>query len=211
MEKYQDRYHAGKLLASLLKEYADQKDVIVLALPRGGVPVAYEIAKILNAPLDIFVVRKLGVPGHEELAMGAIASGETLVLNESVLQSLRIPPDAIEVVKASEKKELHRREKLYRGNKPPLDVKDKKVILVDDGIATGATMRVAIKALKLLKPKEIIIAVPVAARETAEELANLVNKFVCLQAPAAFYAVGLYYENFGQTEDEEVFDLLNRD
>lgn len=209
MDMFLNRRHAGKILAESLRGFAKQPDVIVLGLPRGGVPVAYEIADTLEVPLDVFVVRKLGVPGHVELAMGAIASGDTLVLNDDIVQSLNISKSTIDKVKASEKQELIRREKLYRGNRAPIDFNNKKIILADDGIATGATMRVAIKALRLLNPKEIIIAVPVAAPDTAISLGALADKFICLQTPAEFYAVAPFYYDFSQTEDEEVFALLS--
>lgn len=210
MMKFHDRKEAGLILAEQLKEYSHQSNVIVLALPRGGVPVAYEIAKALAVPLDVFIVRKLGVPGHEELAMGAIASGGTPIFNEDIVQSLRLKQSAIDSVLQSEQKELQRREKLYRGNKPPLALEDKTIILVDDGMATGATMRAAIQALELHKPATIIVAVPVAALSTYEELSPLVNKIICPLKPRQFYAVGLWYEQFTQTSDSEVIELMEK-
>lgn len=210
MEKYIDRYEAGIILAEHLKDYANQENVVVLALPRGGVPVAYEIAKALSIPLDIFIVRKLGVPGHEELAMGAIASGGTIVFNESLMNQLNIEQTFIDSVLAAEQKELVRRELLYRGNRPFPNLLGKTIILVDDGIATGSTMLAAIKALHKLKPASIVIAVPVAAHSTCEELKTLVDKIVCPLRPINFYAVGLWYESFPQTSDDEVIELLKQ-
>ncbi|AUH71739.1 phosphoribosyltransferase [Legionella sainthelensi] len=205
---YSDRYQAGIVLADLLKDYARRSDVIILALPRGGVPVAYEIAKKLSLKLDIFIVRKLGVPGHEEFAMGAIASGGIVVLNEEVLSTLHIKKEAINQVIQSEQDELSRRELVYRGNQYLPELMEKTVILVDDGIATGYTMRAAIAALRQKHPAKIIIAVPVAARSTCDELAPLVETIICPLQPANFYAVGLWYNDFSQTTDEEVIKLL---
>lgn len=208
MEKFLDRYEAGKVLAEHLKSYVKKSNVIVLALPRGGVPVAYEIAKALFIPLDIFVVRKLGVPGHEELAMGAIATGGTVVFNDEIIRELHISKSAIDQVIQLEQQELQRRELTYRGNRPFPTLKDKTIILVDDGIATGATMRAAIKALRQQNPASIIMAVPVAAFSTCVEMEGLVDKIICPLKPHQFYAVGAWYENFSQTSDEEVFELL---
>ncbi|KTD66647.1 phosphoribosyltransferase [Legionella santicrucis] len=205
---YSDRYQAGHVLADLLKDYASRTDVIILALPRGGVPVAYEIAKKLSLELDIFIVRKLGVPGHEEFAMGAIASGGIVALNEEVLSTLHIEKDAVNNVLQSEQSELSRRESVYRGNKSFPDLMEKTIILVDDGIATGYTMRAAIAALKQKHPAKIIIAVPVAARSTCDELASLVDSIICPLRPVNFYAVGLWYNDFSQTTDDEVIKLL---
>ncbi|KTD58984.1 phosphoribosyltransferase [Legionella sainthelensi] len=205
---YSDRYQAGIVLADLLKDYAKRTDVIILALPRGGVPVAYEIAKKLSLKLDVFIVRKLGVPGHEEFAMGAIASGGIVVLNEEVLSTLHLNKDAINQVIQSEQDELSRREFVYRGKQYVPEVMEKTVILVDDGIATGYTMRAAIAALRQKHPAKIIIAVPVAARSTCDELAPLVETIICPLKPANFYAVGLWYNDFSQTTDEEVIKLL---
>ncbi|KTC91062.1 phosphoribosyltransferase [Fluoribacter dumoffii] len=207
---YDDRYQAGRVLADSLKDYAKRTDVIILALPRGGVPVGYEIANKLSLPLDIFIVRKLGVPGHEELAMGAIASGEVTVFNDEIVNMLHIQKDAIKRIQKSEQEELSRRELLYRGQKPFPELTGKTVILVDDGIATGYTMRAAIAALKQKKPIKIIVAVPVAAQSTCDEIASLVDEIICPMRPVNFYAVGLWYNNFSQTTDEEVMELLRQ-
>jgi putative phosphoribosyl transferase len=210
MDKYIDRYEAGIVIAEFLKDYANQEHVIALALPRGGVPVAYEIATALSIPLAIFIVRKLGVPGHEELAMGAIASGGTVVFNEPLMNQLNIEQKLIDSVLAAEQKELVRRELLYSGNRPLPNLLGKTIILIDDGIATGSTMLAAVKALHKHKPASIIIAVPVAARSTCEELETLVDKIVCPLRPINFYAVGLWYEQFSQTSDDEVIELLKQ-
>jgi putative phosphoribosyl transferase len=182
----------------------------VLALPRGGVPVAYEVAKKLNAPLDVFLVRKLGVPGHEELAMGAIASGGVRVLNEDIVKYLRIPDEVIDATAAVELRELERREQAYRDDRPPPDVKDRVVILIDDGLATGSTMRAAAASLRLQKPGRIVVAVPVSSPETCEEFRSEVDEIVCAVTPENFQGVGLWYEDFSQTSDEEVRELLKR-
>lgn len=208
MEKYLDRHAAGRLLADQLQAYANHKNVIVLALPRGGVPVAYEIAQKLAVPLDVFIVRKLGVPGHEELAMGAIATGGTVVFNDEIITQLHIEKSQIEHIIQLEERELQRRNENYRDTKPFPDVANQTVILVDDGIATGATMRAAIKALYQLKPAKIIVAVPVAAFSTCAELTELVDQMVCPLKPYDLYAVGAWYEHFSQTSDEEVIALL---
>ncbi|MGH7510309.1 MAG: phosphoribosyltransferase [Gemmatimonadales bacterium] len=207
---FNDRSQAGRELASRLSKYADQPDVIVLALPRGGVPVAYEVARALRAPMDVFIVRKLGVPGHEELAMGAVATGGVRVLNEQVVRGLRIPDYVIDAVANWELQELQRRERLYRGNRPPPDVRDKTVILVDDGLATGSTMLAAVQALRKQGPARIVVAVPVAAGDTCELLKEQVDDVVCAVTPEPFYAVGLWYQDFSQTTDEEVRELLER-
>ena len=207
---FRDRTDAGRQLAARLTRYADRTDVLVLALPRGGVPVAYEVAKALKAPLDVFLVRKLGVPGHEELAMGAIASGGVRVLNEDLVDYLRIPDGVIDAVAAVEQRELERREHAYRDDHPPPDVKDRIVILVDDGLATGSTMRAAAAALRLQKPRRIVVAVPVSSAETCEELRSEVDEIVCAVTPEHFQGVSLWYENFSQTSDEEVRELLER-
>jgi len=207
---FRNRSEAGQFLAQKLKAYADRDDVIVLALPRGGVPVAFEVARALHAPLDVFVVRKLGVPGHEELAMGAIASGGVLVIEPSVVEDLAIPMEVVLDVAAREELERLRREREYRGDKPPLDVRGRTVILVDDGLATGSTMRAAIAALKKLQPAKIVVAVPVAVRSTCAELAEEVDEVVCARTPEPFYAVGQWYAEFTQTTDEEVRELLAR-
>ncbi len=205
-----DRAEAGQILATKLKQYAKRPDVIILALPRGGVPVAYQVAAILDLPLDIFLVRKLGVPGQEELAMGAIASGGVRVLNHDVIESLRIPESIIEAVAEKEKRELERRENFYKQDAPPYDLTNKTVILIDDGLATGATMRAAAEALKQQKVNKIVIAVPVAAESTCRELSELVDEIVCALTPEPFYGVGYWYDDFSQTSDEEVIDLLKK-
>lgn len=205
---YRDRLEAGRILATKLTAYADRKDVVVLALPRGGVPVAFEVAKALQAPLDVFVVRKLGVPGHEELAMGAIATGGVYVVNEHVVHMLAIPDSVIEEVAEREQKELERREQLYRDDLPPPDVRDRTIILVDDGLATGSTMRAAVAALRKQHPARIVVAVPVAAPVVRDEFKAEVDEIVCASTPEPFFGVGYWYEDFSQTSDEEVHDLL---
>lgn len=207
---YRDRAEGGRVLAAQLGEFSDRADVLVLALPRGGVPVGFEVARALAAPLDVFVVRKLGVPGHEELAMGAIASGGVLVLNEDAVRGLKINEAAITAVAAREQKELERREQLYRGDRPPLDAHSKIAVLVDDGLATGSTMRAAVRALRRQHPARVVVAVPIAAPETCAELGKEADEIVCALTPRAFYAVGLWYENFEQTGDDEVRELLAR-
>ncbi|MGL5742675.1 MAG: phosphoribosyltransferase [Legionella sp.] len=206
---YINRSHAGRVLAGFLKEYKERSDVIVLALPRGCVPVAYEVAKRLSVVLDIFIVRKLGVPVHEELAMGAIASGGVVIFNEKMVHSFRIDDDAIDKVLHLEQEELVRRERVYRGDKPFPELQNKTIILVDDGIATGYTMRAAIAALKQKNPAALVIAVPVAARSTCDELAPLVDALICPLQPTNFYAVGVWYNDFSQTTDEEVIQLFH--
>lgn len=207
---FRDRTDAGRELAAELGHYAGRDDVIVLALPRGGVPVGYEVAEALGVPLDVFLVRKLGVPGQEELAMGAIASGGVRVLNDRVIQMAR-PSDAeIERVAAEEGRELVRREREYRGDRPPPAVRGKTVILVDDGLATGSTMRAAVAALRRLGPARVVVAVPVGAPETCEEFAGEADEAVCAQEPDPFYAVGRWYADFSPTTDEEVRALLGR-
>jgi predicted phosphoribosyltransferase len=207
---FRDRSEAGQCLAMELARYRDRPDVLVLALPRGGVPVAFEVACALRVPLDVFVVRKLGVPGHEELALGAIASGGLCVLNQDVVRGLSIPDEVIERVAASEQRELERREQLYRGARPPADISGKTVILVDDGLATGSTMRAAVGALRRLGPARIVVAVPTGAPQACAELREEVDEVVCAESPQPFYAVGLYYQDFSQTTDQEVRDLLER-
>lgn len=202
--RYQDRHDAGRVLASLLGRYAGRTDVVVLALPRGGVPVASEVARHLGVPLDVFNVRKLGVPGYEELAMGALASGGVRVLNDEVLRELEISPRTIDAVVAAEAEELARREQAYRGGRPPLDVAGRTVILVDDGLATGSTMRAAVAGLRQRGPRRVVVAVPVAATSTCEALADEVDDIICAQTPEPFLAVGLWYEDFSQTTDDEV-------
>lgn len=208
--KYIDRTHAGLVLSELLNHYAHQDNVIVLALPRGGVPVAYEIATTLCLELDVLIVRKLGVPGHDELAMGALASGGTVVFNDELINDLQIDQVSIDRVIKSEQKELTRRERLYRGNKPLFHVTGKTIILVDDGIATGSTMKAAIMTLQKQQPSDLIIAVPVAAKSTCDDMIQSVKTFVCPLRPVDFYAVGLWYDNFPQTSDEEVIALLEQ-
>lgn len=207
---FKDRTAAGQLLAEQLQAYAHGPDVVVLGLPRGGVPVAFEVAQALNVPLDVLLVRKLGVPGQAELAMGAIASGGTRVLNQAVVRSLQIPADVIDRVAAQEEQELQRREQLYREGRPPLLVSDRRVIVVDDGLATGATMRAAVLALQQQQPARIVVAVPVAAPETCQEFADRVDEAVCAQTPQPFQSVGLWYDNFAQTTDEQVQQLLRQ-
>jgi predicted phosphoribosyltransferase len=207
---FRDRTDAGRQLAARLTAYADRPDVLVLALPRGGVPVAFEVALALNAPLDVFLVRKLGLPGQEELAMGAIASGGVTVLNSEVVDTLRIPNHVIERIATQEQRELERRERLYRGDRPPPDVRNKMVILVDDGLATGSSMRAAAAALREQGPDRIVVAVPTSAPETCGEFRDIVDEIVCAITPDPFYSVGLWYEDFSQTTDDEVRDLLAR-
>ena len=207
---FRDRSEAGQALAQELGAYTGRDDVIVLALPRGGVPVAFEVARALQAPLDVFVVRKLGVPGHEELAMGAIASGGVLVIEPGVIEDLAIPPDVVTDVAAREEQERLRREREYRGDRPEPDVRDRTIILVDDGLATGSTMRAAVAALRKLHPAKIIVAVPVAAPAACADLASEVDEIVCARTPEPFRSAGSWYLDFSQTTDEEVRDLLAR-
>ena len=207
---FRNRIEGGQLLAKRLTQYANRPDVLVLALPRGGVPVGYEVAQALNAPLDVFVVRKLGVPGHEELAMGAIASGGVRVLNGEVVEGLRIPDDVIDAVAARELRELERRERAYRDDRPAPEVQGRTVILVDDGIATGSTMRAAVEALRQLEAGRIVVAAPTAALSTVREMRVDVDEFVAVMTPADFAGVGQWYEDFSQTTDEEVRALLDQ-
>lgn len=206
--KFVDRTEAGQLLAIALKAYAKRADVIVLGLPRGGIPVAFEVAKALHLPLDICLVRKLGVPGHKELAMGAIASDGVRVLNYDIVSSLGISSHKIDEIAAKELRELQRRDRVYRGDRPSPNLKDRTVILVDDGIATGASMRAAIAVLREEQPQSIIVAIPVAPSSICDELRAEVDKIVCLMTPEPFYAIGLWYDYFTQTTDEEVRKLL---
>lgn len=208
MLPFANRSEAGKCLARALNAYAGRKDILVLALPRGGVPVALEIAKALGAELDVIVVRKLGVPYQEELAMGAIASGGAKVLNEDVISSLGLSEETIEAVVRKEAQELSRRERLFRGERPFPEVKGRTVILVDDGLATGATMRAAVAALRQLQPAAIVVAVPVAPLDTVAKLRQEVDDLICLATPENFYAVGQWYVDFSQVSDEEVRQLL---
>ncbi len=209
-DRFQNRIEAGRALAAKLQAYTNRQDVLVLALPRGGVPVAFEVAKMLNAPLDIFVVRKLGLPSQEELAMGAIASGGVRVLNQGLVKYLNIPESIIEAVAAQEEKELERREQLYRNHRPPLEVEERVVILVDDGLATGATMRAAIEALRQLNPSRIVVAVPVSPPAVCREFRREADDCICALTPEIFDGVGKWYEDFSQTTDDEVRDLLER-
>lgn len=207
-EIFRDRSEAGRALASALERYRNRGDVIVLGLPRGGIPVAYEVARSLPAPLDVFVVRKLGVPGREELAMGAIASGGIRVLNDDVMSYLRVPAAAVEKVARAEEEELRRRERAYRGSRPFPALSGKSVIVIDDGLATGSTMRAAVAALRKLEPSRIVVAVPVGAEESCALLRREADEVVCLSTPEPFQAVGLWYGDFSQTTDDEVRALL---
>ena len=208
--RFIDRKQGGRALAQRLKSYATQKDLLVLGLPRGGVPVAYEIAEALNAPLDVFVVRKLGLPGQPELAMGAIASGGVRVLNRDVIAASSVSSELIDLVTQQELAELKRRELLYRGDRTPYSPTDRCVILVDDGLATGATMRAAIAAVRKYRPSKIIVAVPVAAPQTCKAIEESVDELLCIKRPDQFHAVGLWYENFEPTPDGEIQELLRR-
>ena len=205
---FANRTEAGRLLAEKLEKYANRSDVVVLGLPRGGVPVAFEVAKHLQVPLDVFIVRKLGVPGFEELAAGAIASGDVRVLNEDVVRAIPYASEAIEAVTARETAELQRREQIYREGRPPPELRDRTVILVDDGLATGATMRAAITALRQHSTAKIVMAVPVGPPDTCDELGHEADEAICLSTPAFFQAVGQYYEDFSQTSDSDVRTLL---
>jgi len=205
---FRDRVDAGQHLAGKLKKYADRDDVVVLALPRGGVPVASEVARELAAPMDVFLVRKLGVPGQEELAMGAIASGGVRVLNEAVVRGLGISDEIIEAVTEKEQRELQRRERAYRADRALPDVRDRIVILIDDGLATGSTMRAAVAALRKRHPGRIVVAVPVGAADTCADLREEADEVVCVRQPEPFFGVGAWYQDFSQTTDEEVRDLL---
>ena len=208
--RFRDRSEAGRVLAGHLRKYADRDDVIVLGLPRGGVPVAAEVARALGAPLDVFIVRKLGVPGHEELAMGAVASGGVRVVNDDVVRGLALDDRTIDRVAARELAELHRRERSYRGDRPDPDFAGRTVILVDDGLATGSSMRAAVKALAARHPARVVVAVPIAARDTCAALLREADEVVCPVTPEPFHAVGLWYEDFSQTTDEEVHALLEQ-
>ncbi|KWX04460.1 hypothetical protein TH66_07760 [Carbonactinospora thermoautotrophica] len=212
MERFRDRTEAGRLLGQALRErtdLADRPDVLVLGLPRGGVVVAAEVARALHAPLDAFVVRKIGVPGHEELAMGAIASGGIRVVNEDVRASLLIPPEVFELAAAREEQELARREAAYRGERPPVDMRGRCVILVDDGLATGASMRAAVRAVKQREPARVVVAVPVAPPDTCRQIERMGVEVLCLSMPEDFGGVGRFYDDFAQTTDEEVRELLH--
>ena len=207
---FRDRRDAGRRLAALLGEFATRPDVIVLALPRGGVPVGFEIASELRIPLDVFVVRKLGVPWHEELAMGALASGGVIVLDDEVIRELHVSDADVRDVIRAEQQELQRREQEYRSDRPFVDLTGKTVILVDDGLATGSTMRAAVAALRKQRPARIVVAVPVGAPETCEALEQIADDVVCAAQPASFNAVGLWYQDFSQTTDDEVRELTRR-
>jgi putative phosphoribosyl transferase len=207
---FRNRTEAGHLLARLLEPHKDRDDVLVLALPRGGVPVGYQVAAALKAPLDVFIVRKLGAPDHEELAMGAIASGGVRILNDDVIRQLDISPMAIESATEREQQELERREQLYRGNRLPASIRDRVIIVVDDGLATGSTMKAALEAIRLQQPSRLIVAVPTAPSETCEELRKYADEVICALTPEPFYAVGGSYGNFEQTTDDEVRDLIDR-
>jgi predicted phosphoribosyltransferase len=206
--RFRDRVDAGRQLAERLTGYAGRADVTVLALPRGGVPVAAEVARVLGAPLDVFLVRKLGVPGHPELAMGAIAEGGAAVLSDDLIASLGISRTQIEHVAARERQELERRQRQYRGARPPSVLQDRTVILIDDGLATGSTMEAAIVALRSLEPARIVVAAPVGARESCKRIGHLADEIVCAYMPPSFNAVGQWYEDFSETSDEEVQRLL---
>ena len=208
--RFRDRSEAGRVLAQQLTEYAGRDDVIVLALPRGGIPVGYEVAKALGAPLEVFVARKLGVPGHQELAMGAIASGGSAVLDQGLVRRLGVTQAQLDRAVADETRELERREQAYRGDREAPDLRGKTVILVDDGLATGATMRAAALAVRDQQPARIVVAVPVAAEETCDQFRDVVDDVICAVTPKPFYAVGMWYEDFDQTTDDEVRELLER-
>lgn len=205
-----DRLDAGRAVARALSRYTGEPDLIVLALPRGGVPVGFEVARRLDAPLDVFLVRKLGLPGNEEFAMGAIASGGVRVVNEELLHEIGIPPAAVDRIVEREERELRRRERAYRGEFPPLELAGKTAILVDDGLATGSSMRAAVQALRARGVGSIVVAVPVGPRETVRDLSHLADEVVCVATPEPFLAVGRFYERFEQTTDQEVVELLHR-
>lgn len=208
--RFANRADAGRRLAEDLKAYAGRSDTIILALPRGGVPVGYEVAKALGAPLDVFVVRKLGLPWQEELAMGAIASGGIRLLNRSVIDAAGVSPEEIDQIAAEEQAELERRERRYRGERPFPDLAGKTVVLIDDGLATGATMKAAVAAVRQKRPNRVVVAVPVAALETCRDFQTVADEIVCAEAPEPFYAVGMWYDDFDQTTDEEVHELLEK-
>jgi putative phosphoribosyl transferase len=207
---FRDRAEAGQILAGRLKKAIGDQDILVLALPRGGVPVGFEVAQAFRADLDVFLVRKLGVPGHEELAMGAIASGGVRVLNHALIEQLGIPAMAVDRVTEREQREISRREVLYRKGRPPLSTTKRTVVLVDDGLATGATMLAAVRALRAQHPERIVVAVPVASADVCGEFREHVDQIVCAETPEPFQAVGIWYEDFSQTTDDEVRELLER-
>lgn len=208
--RFHNRTEAGRRLAAQLSQYANSPDVLVLGLPRGGIPVAYEIAKALHVPLDVWLVRKLGVPGQEELAMGAIASGGVMILNNEIINLLKISREAVEQVAAAEKQELERRDQAYRGDRPLPQIENHTIILVDDGIATSSTLRAAIAALQRHQPKHIVVAAPVAPPSVCESLKTIVDDVVCLNTPEPLHSIGMWYIDFSQTTDNEVRDLLRR-
>lgn len=208
LTRFRDRSEAGRRLADELREYAHRSDVVVLALPRGGVPVGYEVAEALDVPLDVFVVRKLGLPGQEELAMGAVATGGVRVLDRNLIRAAGVTDEQLQRVIQEQELELQRRELAYRGDRPRTDLHEKIVILVDDGLATGASMRAAVEAVRHDRPARIVVAVPVAARETCDAFRDIVDEVVCAMTPEPFHAVGLWYEDFTQTTDQDVHDLL---
>lgn len=209
--RFKDRREAGVMLAEKLRSYAGCSDAIVLALPRGGVPVAYEVASALGLPLDVFVVRKIGAPGHEEFAVGSIASGGVCLIDRTSVRGLGVPEAVLDQIIEREQRELDRREKLYRGTERPLDLRERTVIIIDDGLATGLTMRAAVSAVRKHGPKEIVVAVPVCAPLSCDELERETDTWcICVQSPEPFYAVGMWYDNFEQTSDEEVQELLER-
>jgi putative phosphoribosyl transferase len=207
-QPYDDRRHAGAVLAARLERFKGRHDVVVLALPRGGVPVAHEVARALAAPLDVFLVRKLGMPAHRELAMGAIASGGVRVLNEDVVAAYRLSEETINAVARAEQAELERRERTYRDGRGAVELRDRIVLLIDDGLATGASMKAAVEAVRAHDPARIVVAVPVGSPETCREFADVADEIVCARAPEYFAAVGRWYRNFSQTSDEEVRELL---
>jgi putative phosphoribosyl transferase len=207
---FYDRFDAGRKLTERLWRYRNRSDVTVLALPRGGVPVAFEVAKALDAPLDVFLVRKLGMPGHDELAMGAVANGNVEILNEAVVSSFNISREQIDSIAERERRRIRQQQDDYRHGEPPLEIKGRVVMLVDDGVATGATMRAAVAALRRHHPKRIVVAVPVGALETCDELKQEADEVVCLVSPQQFYAVGMWYRDFSPTTDEAVQELLQQ-
>lgn len=208
--RYRDRFDAGQQLAPHLQAYANRPNVLVLALPRGGVPVAFVVARALHVPLDVFLVRKLGVPGQEELALGAIATGNVLVLNDEVVQALRLSEHTIEHLAQQEQHELERREQLYHDDRPPPDIRDRIILLIDDGLATGASMRAAAQAVRKQRPARLVVAVPVAAPSVCQEFQAEVDEVICAYTPDPFYGVGAWYQNFAQTSDQEVRALLEQ-
>jgi predicted phosphoribosyltransferase len=208
MQRFDDRSDAGRSLAAALAHYGGRDDVVVLALPRGGVPVGYEVATALGADLDVIVVRKLGAPGQEELALGAIAAGGTIVLNDDVVHDLGVPEATVDDIARREGQELARRERAYRGSRPAADLRDRTVILVDDGLATGATMRAAVESVRQRRPERLVVAVPTAAADTRDEIAREVDEVVCVTTPTPFRGVGMWYRDFAQTSDDEVMRLL---